>query len=196
MVFGRVLLSLVVATLAVPVSAGDWVRDVNGWSVGRSSNTCIMLEEYEGEGSTNFALVIRDPAQNTYVMVTNYRWSDEDDRQYELRYQLGEWVHTLPSYGIEQDIIRKGFVTVVGHEFLSDFAKADDIEIFNGATLVDDLSLDGSAAALDVLERCRTELSRDIEEERRNRERLQHIPVDPFAPDAAPVEPPAENPTP
>jgi TonB family protein len=174
---GLALSTLIVA----PAAADDWARDVDGWDVGRDGDSCVMFEEYEGEGSTQLTLVISDDVSRTALMVTNYRWSAKKGERYELKYHLGEWVYTSPSLGIEQDSIRKGFGTMVSSEFLADFAKADGLEITNGDAVVDDLSLKGSAAALAVLERCRRELARDLEQQRRDREKLAHIPVDPFA---------------
>jgi hypothetical protein len=140
-----------------------------------------MTMEYEGEGSTRLSLVIEEDTPNTYLAINNYRWSTEEGELYDLRYHLGEWVYTLPSVGTKADVIRKGFVTMVNAEFLGDLAKASGLEITREDVVVDDLSLSGSAAGLAVLERCRTELARDLEQQRRDRERLAHIPADPFA---------------
>lgn len=165
---------------SAPVAAADWAREVAGWDVGRSGDTCAMVMEYEGEGATRLTLLIREDAAKTYLAVTNYRWSAKAGEEYELKYHLGEWVYTLPSIGIEQDIIRKGFLTFASADFLADFAKSSGLSITRGDALVDDLSLSGSAAALGVLDRCRRELARDLDEQRRDRERLEHIPPDPF----------------
>jgi hypothetical protein len=178
----------ILLTAAQPVAAEDWAREVGGWDVGRTGDTCVMTMEYEGEGSTELTLIIRNDAADTYLFVSNYRWSAKADERYELKYYLGERVYTLPSVGIEDGAIRKGFATMASADFLSEFAKASGLTIARGDVLVDDLSLDGSAAALGVLERCRRELARDLEQQRRDREALAHIPVDPFAP-TAPTRP-------
>ncbi|MBT2133944.1 hypothetical protein KK137_06320 [Croceibacterium sp. LX-88] len=140
-----------------------------------------MFDDYEGEGSTEVVLMIKDNPASTVLMITNSNWSAKDGERYELKYYLGDWVYTLESLGIEQTSFRKGFGTVVNAKFLGDMAKASGLTIMRGEALIDDLSLDGSGAALAVLERCRRELAADVEQERKDRERLEHIPLDPFA---------------
>lgn len=186
MIWSRACLVTLALLSAESALAEDWAREVGGWTVGRSGDRCIMTMDYEGEGATRLTLVIEEDASKTYLVVNNFRWSAKKDELYELQYHLGDWVYTLPSVGVELDIIRKGFLTMVGREFLADFAKASGLGITRENTMVDDLSLDGSAAGLGVLERCRTELARDLDQQRRDRERLAHIPADPFASAAAP----------
>ena len=178
---GNIISCALALAAASPLAAADWSREVAGWDVGRSGDTCAMVMEYEGEGSTRLGLVIKDDAAKTYLAVTNFRWSTKENEAYELKFHLGKWVYTMPSIGIAQDLIRRGFLTRAGKDFVADFAKASALTITRDETLVDDLSLEGSGAALVVLERCRRELARDLEHQRRDRERLEHIPVDPFA---------------
>jgi len=177
------LAAAISSMLATPALAEDWAREVGGWTVGRTGDMCIMTMEYEGAGATNLTLAVNEETEKTYLSVDNYLWSAKEGEVYELAYHLGEWVYTAPAIGTEANYIRKGFITSVSSEFLSDFAKSDDLEITRGDILVDDLSLKGSAAGLAVFERCRTELARDMEQRRRDRERLSHIPTDPFADD-------------
>jgi len=191
--------ALIVGAASSGARAEDWSREVGGWDVGRSGDACIMIEDYEGEGSTAVALMTLDDPSGTSLMITNGNWSTEKDQRYELRYHLGEWVYTLTSIGIASTYGRRGFGTAVGSEFLTDFAKSGGLMITLGESLVDDLSLDGSAAALVVFERCRRELSADLAHQRRERERLAHIPVNPFAairPEAVPVPTPPRDPVP
>lgn len=165
---------------AVPALAEDWARDVSGWSIGRSGDLCGMMNDYEGQGETRLALIIENDPGTTLIVVTNSEWSAEKGQPYRLRYVMGDKVHTVTSVGTEVNAFRKGFATVVGPAFLTDFAKATGLRISMDDLLVDSLNLGGSAAALNVFERCRSELTRDLDQRRRERERLSHIPLDPF----------------
>lgn len=184
--FAFTVAAAVLAILSgVDAQAADWGQEVGGWSVGRTGDKCVMTMEFEGEGATQLTLLIADDADNTYLSVDNYRWSAKKDQEYELAFSLGEWVYTKKAIGLSS-LSRPGFITMVNAEFLADFAKASGLRITMGEVLVDNLSLTGSAAGLAVLTRCRTQLARDLAEQRRERERLAHIPADPFAsPDAA-----------
>jgi TonB family protein len=179
---------LLMGLIAAPSRAADWGQEVGGWSVGRLGDSCIMTMEYEGEGSTRLSIAIQDIASETYLSLSNFNWSTKSGEFYELQYHVGDWTYTLPSIGSEANSIRKGFVTKVSGDFLAELAKARGLTITRGEALVDDLSLAGSAAGLRVLERCRTELARDLEQQRRDRERLAHIPADPFASVAPSIE--------
>lgn len=167
--------------LTGPAHAEDWAREVGGWTVGRSGDFCAMGKEYAGEGSTELTLLITDDAEKTYLRVDNYAWSATTDQTYSLRYELSDWAYTMPAIGTNPRRGRKGFMSMVSSDFLADFAKASGLQIMKEDLLVDSLNLNGSAAGLSILQRCRTELARDLQQQRRERERLAHIPVDPFA---------------
>lgn len=181
---------LLCAGIGTPANAQDWAVDVAGWTVGRVGNDCIMTMEYGGPGATEVSLLVPEQdASATMISVTNYGWSTDPEAEYPLRFYLGEWVYTQNTHGSRAGA-RRGFLTSVTPDFLRDFAGSSTLLIMRDDVVVDDLSLAGTAAATARFERCRTELSRDLERARIERERIAHIPADPFAPPpVAPVPP-------
>jgi protein TonB len=179
------VLGAVTASLpAKPVGAQDWEQEVRGWTVGRTGDGCIMAMDYAGAGATRVSLFTGDDADQIFLSVSNYGWSTEGNQEYRLAYWMGEWRHTLTSIGY-RDSGRRGFLALIGEPFLRDFAASTGLLITRAPEadyqIVDDLSLAGTAAAVGVFDRCRNALRDDLDRAQRERERLAHIPIDPFA---------------
>lgn len=146
-----------------------------------------MTDTYQGHGSTQLTLLLR-PDGTSVLGVSNYNWSTVERQSYELSYIVnGREFSGGQSIGY-RDGLRKGFVTGMPAAFLDHFAAGSGLRIYNGETLVDDLSLDGTAAAVATLRRCVAVVRAELAAAERERQRLQHIPRDPFAAPAAPPD--------
>jgi TonB family protein len=151
-----------------------------------------MGSEFEGSGETHL-MVLLDADGDTFVVLTNSGWSTKEGEDYELTYILNGSSY---SGGITKGTkieYRPGFLTKMGDGFLNDLAAGSSFRIYRGETLVDQLSLSGSAAGVAMLRRCTASVKARLAAEARERARLAHIPPDPFAaPQAsAPAAPPA-----
>lgn len=183
----RLALVLLPAIWTAPAQADVWGRDVAGWTVGRSEDTCVMAKAYDDSGSTVILQTGVGMAAVTELVVVNQRWSAVADKEYDLRFSLSHREHRLSTTGAQPTEAGRGFWTSITSAFLTDLAQAADMKIAKEDVPVAELSLSGSATALAVFERCRAELARDMEQRRQIEARVAHIPVDPFAsPDGTP----------
>lgn len=88
--------------------------------------------------------------------------------------------------GVKDDTIHKGFLSgFPADEFLSTFAGSKSLHIYMGDTVVDKLSLSGSAAGMALFKRCWIWVTGTERAAQAERDRFRDIPRDPFADSAA-----------
>jgi hypothetical protein len=167
------------------VQAVDW-PDTAGWTIGQGDDFCFMAMEYEGSGESELLLGF-NLDRSVLLILSNYNWSAEVDKRYELKTVVNEYQYSGPAVGRRGDDGRRGFAAAYEPEFRDDLAAGQNLKFYLGDTLIDQLSLKGSSAALAVVDRCLAQLKREKDAAEAERRRLEHIPKDPFA--AAPVEP-------
>lgn len=160
-------------------AARDW-PDAGGWSIGEASDSCGMTQVYEGKGATDLTILVYLDG-NVGLMVTNADWSPTDGQKYEMDYLLNN-----TSYGGGAAVgvasgYKKGFVAKFGGDFARDFAAGSSLRIYRGDVLVDQLSLDGTAAGMAMVRRCLAHLQSVKDAEDREKRRYAHIADDPFA---------------
>ncbi|RJG51825.1 TonB family protein [Sphingobium terrigena] len=76
---------------------------------------------------------------------------------------------------------KKGFVATFGEDFGRDFTAGSSLQIYRGETLVDQLSLKGTAAGMAMVRRCLAAIRADKSAAQREKQRYAHIADDPFA---------------
>lgn len=162
-----------------------------GWEIAELSESCGMLMDYEGAGETQLS-VIRFADGGAGISISNHGWSAKPGQTYDLTFYLDDQFHSGKATGLTTKSGRRGFGVLIGGEFTRDFARASSLRIYLGETLVDQLSLKGSAAALSVVDRCVSKVAARLAVEARERARLAHIPSDPFAQEQS--APPRGNP--
>lgn len=182
--------SLAIATVAAGAQARNF-GEAGGYEVVAIESTsekggdgaCVMAEDdFEGPGSTRLRLFryLENP-DLIWVTVSNYNWTAKKDQQYQLRYEFDEVEYEREAFGIE-DSIHKGFAAGFPYtDFMKHMARSSRLHIYMGDTLVDKLSMDGSAAGAALFSRCWTYLQADERAKARERARWQDIPKDPFA---------------
>lgn len=170
-----------------PAFARDWPKTA-GWEVFEGDDYCGMALEYDGKGDTVLSVAKRLDG-DAIVIITNFGWSAKKDEVYDLRFFVGDQGFSGgKSIGTGESYERKGFVTKFGADFFSAFTSGKSFKIYKGETLVDSLSLDGSASASGTVNRCLAHVYGLRAAEEREKQRFAHIPDDPFAgPKAAPV---------
>ncbi len=188
------LVAFLLAATSIPASAqdGDLVN-VNGWSVYSSWNQCSLITTFEGPGSTRFFL-LTSPDEPSVLSISNSQWqSIEEKKAYPA-------VIFFDDKGVEAKLIglnekdgafEPGFTLHARSEdtdwLLDRLARSKNLSFYRDGTLIDSLSLGGSASAVAELRQCLSSTKRAIEaNEAANREydrRWKRLTGDPFADD-------------
>lgn len=145
---------------------------------------CVMAEDdFEGPGGTRLRIFryVQYP-ELVAVKVENYNWSAKEKEEYELTYQFGGgYYYDRTATGVVDSIYR-GFLALFPYEdFMTTFAKSTFLHIYRGDTVVDKLSLKGSAAGRVAFDRCWSYVVAADAAKARERARWKDIPKDPFA---------------
>lgn len=154
--------------------------EAGGWSIGEADDSCGMMQTYEGKGETQLSLLI-SLSGSVGLVIENSDWSIVDGQKYDLDFVLngstyggGAVVGTAKGY-------KKGFVAKFGDDFAKDFSAGSSLLIYRGDTLVDQLSLTGTASGVAMVRRCLAAKRAEIAAVERDRQRFAHIADDPFA---------------
>lgn len=176
------------AILAVMVVAGisnsALGQVVQGWTVADVEDGCGMMMDYAGEGSTDLYF-IEDVEGNSTIIVRNYGWSAKDGETYPMTFWLDRRPFEGEVTGLKSVGGKAGFGIKGDASFRAAFAAASGLTITRGETVVDDLSLKGSSAALDAVSRCVARVKAKLAAETREKARFAHIAKDPFASSSA-----------
>ncbi|MGH6616373.1 hypothetical protein [Sphingomonas sp.] len=160
------------------------LRDVAGWTVAASKDKsgCFLTRTYEGAGGTTLFLGLDIDGSNR-LSVLNDNWSIKEMDRLNLNFRLS-------SGGYSKQLVvgmasegKKGFVTNFEEKFPSYFAASRALHIYRGDVPVEQLSLDGSGAAVAELRRCVDMYKAKPVAGAREKGRSDRIPKDPFAPD-------------
>lgn len=161
------------------------VRDVGGWTVAASKDKdgCFLTRTYGGDGETTLLLGL-DVDGSNHLSVLNANWSIKPKDRWKLTFRLSKGGYSnQPVVGMASQG-KQGFVTNFEAKFPSYFAASKALHIYRGKVPVEQLSLDGSGAAVAELRRCVSIFSAKPAEGAREKGRSGQIPKDPFAPDA------------
>lgn len=187
-----VVLSCVLAAPAI-AHAEELYATRGGWDIAKGDDSCSLSMEFEGPGET-MVLVDKDIAGQITIGVTNANWSARKGQSYSVSFELnGTTFGGGGAIGIE-DGSRRGFAAKFLPGFEGHLARGSTLYVRLGETLVDELSLTGTAAALASVNACLREVRIAHAAAERERTRWSHIPKDPFA--HAPTSPVASPPTP
>lgn len=171
-----------------PACAQDYpARDVGGWTVAASKDKegCFLTRTYEGPGETTLLLGL-DVDGGNHLSVLNANWSIKPKDQWKLTFRLSNGGYSnQPVIGMASQG-KQGFVTNFETKFPSYFATSKALHIYRGKVPVEQLSLDGSGAAVAELRNCVGIFSAKPAAGAREKGRSGQIPKDPFAPDAEP----------
>lgn len=166
------------ALLSAPAHAGIVIEEVKGWSVIKEDDGCSIQMEYEGPGSTKLTFGKLEE-HGIGVMVMNYNWSAKDGERYETHFALDDVVYSGIAVGTS-DSIWKGFIILMEDEFEQHLSRGATLHVFLGEERIDQLSLDGSSAAISAMNRCYSGVMREHAAERAEKRRWEHLPQDPF----------------
>jgi len=170
-----------------PASARDYAsRDVGGWTVAASKDGkgCFLTREYERAGGTTLLLGLDIDGTNR-LSILNSNWSIKARDKLTLNFRLSN--SSYPAHfavGITSEG-QQGFVTSFGAKFPTYFAASKTLDISRGEVPVEELSLDGAAAAVAELTNCVDDQRARPVTTKDRKAQPDGIPVDPFAPSPA-----------
>lgn len=158
-------------------------RDIGGWTVAASKDKkgCFLTREYKGTGETTLLLGL-DIDDTNHLSVLNHNWSIKPKDRLELDFRLSNGGYSKHfAIGIASNG-KQGFVTTFEAKFPSYFAASKTLHIYRGDVPVEQLSLDGSGAAVAELRNCVGIYRAKAVAEADEKKRSDPIPKDPFAP--------------
>ncbi|SFR96419.1 hypothetical protein [Sphingomonas jatrophae] len=173
--------------LATPSFAKDYAtRDVGEWTVSASSDRqgCFLTRSFDGPRETTLLLGLDVDGSNR-LTILNPNWSIRAKEQIKLTYRLSN--ASFPRHlavGIAADG-KKGFVTSFGAAFPSTFAASRFLHITRGSVPVEELSLEGSGAAVAELRKCVDVYRGAPAPAAPSKAGKSRIPLDPFASDTS-----------
>lgn len=196
-------IKLYIATLVTffafhsPIIARDW-PNIKGWEVHEIDNTsCITINEFEGKGNSKIAILKYINGDSVFLF-DNENWSIEKDKQYFITFEIDKSAFIPEKFALGYgDIINRGIAIEINKHIFEALFKGSSINIiyWPGITqndkypdndkedplLIDSLSLFGSGAAIGQLERCLDHIRNVSEADRREKQKFDHLPNNPFA---------------
>ena len=175
--------------LAAQPAHAEFYRELPyDWTVTEHDDACMAVTRWDGEGSTELVLM-KTVGKGLTLGLSNYNWSAAKRGEYDVSVILDKISYGgAKSVGFENSG-RKGFLTAMAASFEADFAKAAGMRAYVGDTLIDNLSLKGSSAAIMNLGACYQQMKRRVDADNAKKAALSYIPSDPFAKAAHPPIP-------
>jgi hypothetical protein len=155
------LLSACIGLIVSPASGEDSISwtppEVNGWFIAVDTtvgNGCFIYSIFEGD---TYARIGFNPQMSSfYLLVGDLDWNSiEAGKEYNIELQMGQrpsW--TAPAIGGRLGDVPNLIVTSRDPAFVDEFARQHYIRVWYEGREVANLSLEGSAAAIDEMLRC------------------------------------------
>ncbi|MBL4716958.1 MAG: energy transducer TonB [Erythrobacter sp.] len=173
------VLAAISASVSSPAAASDIVGEYGGWTVFESDDSCGLMMEFEGPGSTLFTL-FKSVDGEISAMISNLEWSAQEGQKYEVTYSLNGKSYSGAVIGTRISG-RGGFLGKFSEKFGTDFAQGTTLHVYLGKQRIDQLSLDGTSVAIAAVNRCLPRVRAKIDAEAGEEARYEHLPRDPFA---------------
>lgn len=184
-----ILAAFVIGVASPSHARAEYFRKLpSGWTVTGSDGACAAIIEYDGEGETQLILHKSEGGDIT-LGLANYKWSSVPGAKYDVVIDLGPSRYSGGKSVGYKDGAKNGFITTFGDGFEEEFSRAEKLTAYIGETLIDDLSLRGSSAAVQALQVCHAREVQAFRADQAEKAKLAHIPSDPFAQIARPPIP-------
>lgn len=153
----KILVLIGAALFCAPANAGLY-RDFDGWSVYRNDDSCSMMADY-ARGTIFYIDVLAARSRLSMSLVDDNWQSIEDGEEFEIEFRFGNgetW--TGPARGFRtDDAARPGFsLATTDLTIANEISASDSVAILLNDMVVTELSLVGSARALDSVAACLT----------------------------------------
>jgi len=186
---GAGVLAIMLSLTPAMARAREW-PSAGGWDVIEVDDGCGVHLTYEGAGETELSVLLLITG-GTVVFVANSDWSIKTDQEYDLSFHLDGVAYSGGKSMGTTISAKPAIMAPMSSGFLEHFAAGKSLHIYRGKTLVDQLSLTGTGAAVAMLRRCVQSVKVRADAAAREKARWAHIPKDPFA-DAPPPSAHAE----
>lgn len=182
------LVTIVAALCHAPLAAYEFGQMRAGWAVVGTDDGCGMTMEFEGPGTTNLTFIKKIDGR-LFLGATNSEWSARDGESYNISFGLNGSKYAGASAQGFHSSGQNGFISSFAPGFERDFRAGTGLTIYLDDTRIDDLSLSGTNAAMDVVNRCLAGLRAELAATAREKRRWSDLPKDPFQKPAAPPQP-------
>lgn len=178
----RNIVSAAVAIAILPhaAHAAEIIGTRSGWEVFRNSKSCGMTRDYEVPGETQMT-VLKYPAGDIRIMITNTGWSAKQGESYDISYRLNGAAYGGAKAAGTSDRTRNGFVSTFVAGFGKDFARGNLLQVFLSGNEIERLPLKGTAAAMALVDQCLVKVRASISAAEGENEERAKLPKDPFA---------------
>ena len=176
------VLALAALTGGTALAADDTLREVGPWLISPSSDKrgCFITRTFPAPRATTVQFGLDVDGSNR-LTVLNPNWSVREKERLKLDFRLSK--AAFPRHvaiGIAAQG-KRGFVTTFGAPFPRDFATSRFLHIKRGDVPVEEISLDGSGAAVAALRECVAQYRDRGEQAAPAKQVKGRIPLDPFA---------------
>lgn len=165
---------------AGPLSAQELYGEFGGWVVLKFEDNCALQMQFEGPGETIFSLRL-DADGDQLALIRNRNWSAKKGERYEVSYLLNGFKYEALAIGVSDSVYGSGFVSKLAPKFAADFAAGTSLYVYLGEQQIDELSLEGTAAAVAATRSCLEKVEKELAEAAKEKARFAHLPEDPFA---------------
>jgi TonB family protein len=144
------LILAITALTPSPANARDW-GTVSGWFISSAGETCGMFSQSSNPSGTEIVILKRVDG-TLFVQVKNAKWLRSGG---DVTYQIDGKTYDGP---FSVNTIDKGYIATFGEEFERELQGGVTLTVKRDATVLDQIALTGSAAALATVQSCLTEL--------------------------------------
>jgi periplasmic protein TonB len=150
----RRLVLLAIVGLSASRASGDvTLGSREGWKLSRTDQLCGMSMTYNRPGQTDITFA-KSVKGWLVIQVIDRSWTTTAGAPYQIQYQInGRVLYGERSVGAA-DGVKKGYLTKLRPDFEQALAAGHTLRLYIGDQLVDDLSLTGTAAAINAVNQC------------------------------------------
>lgn len=172
--------TLIAALTLTPMQDGRILRTVGGFDIVQFSESCEISTRYEFAGRSAVTLFVVRNEHGYSFGITSWDWSNREGEDYALQFRFDDRWFEAEAVGIRNDN-GKGIQIGISGDALTSFREARGVLVASGETVITNLSLSGSSAAVAALDQCWGPVNRRMAAERREIDRFTYIPRDPFS---------------
>jgi len=158
-----------------------------GFDVLQLESSCALHTTYSFDGRAPVEMTLFLEQDGPALLLQSGDWSSRGSEEYAVTYRLDDVVYDGTAFGVRG--ISGSLAARFEDDFLPAFARADDLLVHRGETVITHLSLEGSAGAVATLRRCFEYLTRESAARARREQRWDYIERNPFAEGDPPVTP-------